>query len=80
MIIPHGWRECRPALLTLHGHTGPDAEHAVETVWATLGELDRQAWHRVCCQRSRAPGDLTITHRITTAVREQPVTPVTPSR
>lgn len=79
MIQPHSWRECQPAFLRLDGQPDLNAELAlaVETVWATLCERDRQVWHRVCCNNSHAPWDLTITARITATVRAHP-TVVTP--
>lgn len=70
----HSWRECRPAILSLSilsldGQETSDAQVAIDMVWATLFDSERQAFHRACCFSSRAPSDMVIMKRIIEAVK-----------
>ncbi len=53
---------CRPALLDLETKKPlpPDSPEmqAINAVWETTTIEERQAYHHICCQNSRAPEDL----------------------
>jgi hypothetical protein len=61
------WTGCRPVVLVQPGADPADTAvvvAAVQQVWTSLPDEDRQAYHRVTCQRSRARLDLAVAHRI----------------
>lgn len=70
MTVPHHWRECRPALLTIDGAEPPSQAEidAMMLAWFLLPDADRQAFHRVCCHNSRAASDLRAIERIKAAM------------
>lgn len=55
-------RGCRPAMLDVKtGRALPDTDpilQAILGVWDASSRKTREAYHRVCCQNSRAPEDL----------------------
>ncbi len=59
---------CQPALIdTRTGEVMPSdapAVKAVMRVWAKTTRIEREAYHRVCCQNSRDPRDLSLVQGI----------------
>lgn len=53
---------CRPAMLDMQTRRRlPDSDplmRIVNDLWSKTTLEERQAWHRVCCQNSRAPRDM----------------------
>lgn len=73
MVAPHGWRECRPGILSLEGADPAETarmDEAVEKVWATLSGADRQAFHRFCCLNRRG-ADEVVAGRISMLVQAE---------
>lgn len=59
---------CRPAMLDLStGAALPDSHPLMQKVlriWGATTLAERQAYHRVMCQNSRAPNDLAVVQAI----------------
>jgi hypothetical protein len=54
---------CRPALIGPDGKVLPPDSPVMQAIfkmWETTTREERQAFHRVCCQNSRAPQDMGI--------------------
>lgn len=76
-MVNHHWRECRPLLLDVSGgaHSAPPPPAAerrrqmLQTLWTSLADSDREAFHRFYCLRSRDPADLVVVSRLSQILR-----------
>ena len=67
-------RGCKPAMMDVQtGKVLPDDSPSMQIVLRLWGETtlaERQAWHRVTCQNSRAPEDLRFAQVFTQRVQK----------
>lgn len=71
---------CRPAIIDpASGRVLPADDPVmvkVNSVWETTSKAEREAFHRVCCQNSRAPEDIrvmqSLSDRMSKAIQEIP--------
>jgi hypothetical protein len=64
---------CRPAIInrkTMKAFAdGSPVMMAVDKVWDATTPSEREAWHRVTCQNSRAPSDLELSTQIANRIQ-----------
>jgi hypothetical protein len=80
-MVNHHWRDCRPILLDVScggAHAAPPSPAAernvrrrqmLQTLWTSLADSDREAFHRFYCLRSRDSADLVAVSRLSQILR-----------
>jgi len=64
---------CRPVILDAKGQMVPDSDPMMQhlnAIWDGASLAERQAYHRVTCQNSRAVEDLAVVERMMRSLRE----------